>query len=422
MFYLFISLFTIIFLITYIKVLSRIDFKFFFRSPVILFGVFFFLIHILLPILQYYNVFYRYENNYNYEDIVSTIFFSLLGFFVFLIPKNVSYINREPFFFNKKELNKVLKFSVVVFCIGLYFSYKNFSSIVLLGKEDYLRDRIGFGQSNGLFLLLAHWTYVGCILFFFVVVNSSRKTIQRKISLLFFLLSFVYTTFYYSINSNRNSIFILVIMLFSVYFVYSKRHIRMNLKQLIKLMISLAIFVSLFYWIGKNRSVRESYSLVETMNGAFGNHENIVWLYSNQDYELQYGHTYYAGLVNLIPRKIWGDKPLGAGPFLKNTIYPGSYVLGGEGNSSLTTGLLNEAQINFGIFGIIFIPLILRLFLRSIEQKMNRSRGIETLALLFTLVLFSTQIMYAEFLGFFSRFVITFLPFLFLIKIVKRKK
>jgi oligosaccharide repeat unit polymerase len=327
----------------------------------------------------------------------------------------------------------VFQITILIFLIGVYFDYKNFSLINLLGQEEYLADRISLGKGRGLQVLLSHWIYVATIIFFFLWLVIKQKPVSKSfklITLLFFIFSFVSVLIYYGINSNRNSIFILIINLLIIYFTFKPQKSGETIKfgAFFKLSFVFVFFIFLFFQLGKNRrqgALRDNtanYSIIESFNGAFGNHENIVWLieHSNKK-ELYYGATYVAGVTNFVPRSIWPEKPLGAGPKLKNTIYPGSYVVGERGNSSLTTGLFNELQMNFGIIGILVGGLLYGIFLNKIGiLSMQTSNPINFVIIQYTLTIFSSAFIYAEFLGFLARFIITLIPF-FIIKFLTKK-
>jgi hypothetical protein len=188
------------------------------------------------------------------------------------------------------------------------------------------------------------------------------------------------------------------------------------------------VSIALFFNIGKKRYENYAkthkefeYSLVKSMNGAFGNHENILWLLENEN-EFLYGNTYLSGFTNFVPRKIWPNKPYGAGPILKNFIYPGSYVVGRAKNSSLTTGFHTELLMNFGAIGVIVLPSFLAIFLAVFMKKLSQSRHvILKIASFFTMISFFSQFYYGEFLGFFSRYLISFLPFIFIYAFVNIK-
>ena len=139
------------------------------------------------------------------------------------------------------------------------------------------------------------------------------------------------------------------------------------------------------------------------LDGPFGNDENLLWLLEH-GHPLYWGQTYLSGLTNLIPRVIWPDKPLGAGPEIRNLIYPGSYVLGAEGNSSITTGFLTEARMNFGLPGVLLVSAIWIWSVQRLVRSLLRAQTVFAQTLLITTICFVTgAFVYSEFLGFFSR-------------------
>ena len=243
-----------------------------------------------------------------------------------------------------------------------------------------------------------------------------------------FCVSLTSVLIYYSINSNRNSIFILLFNLMVLYLTFKRKKTKLNLGFGIKFGIFTLILFLLFHQLGENRLQQDvkrnsaEYSAINSLNGAFGNHENIVWLLENDHKKtMYYGATYLAGITNFIPRAIWKDKPVGAGPILKNTIYPYSYNIGDKGNSSLTTGLFNELQMNFGIFGILFGAIFYGILLKKINiSLMQSTTHVSILINQYILIVFSTVIVYSEFLGFFSRFIITLIPLLILKNLLKK--
>ena len=135
---------------------------------------------------------------------------------------------------------------------------------------------------------------------------------------------------------------------------------------------------------------------------------------------LSLGATYIAGIANIVPRRFWPEKPVGAGPRIKNSIYPYSYAVGKKKNSSITTGFFNELQMNFGIFGIpvgaFFFGLLFSLLIK-IFAYINTPAS-KALILSTTLTI-CTQFYYAEFLGLYTRYVFAIAP-LILMHILNR--
>lgn len=394
------------------------------NNPFSLSLIFYELIHLIMPLLQWHNNYFRYSTNYSevtYTLSIILVFFLFLTYaFLFFYKYNFFGASQSILFLNSNNAKRFLIFSWIVFLIGGYFSFKNILAIQSIGVDDYLKDRIGFSAGAGYKILFSHWVYVANILFFigFLIANKNKYFIFS------FLISLIYCFIYYGMNSNRNSLFVLFFTLLVLYIsFYSGRKIKFT--NFINKSFYGFIFLLAFYLIGqfRNKSVTSNieseYGLINSLNGAFGNHENIVWLLSNK-YELLLGNTYIASFLNVIPRTLWPDKPYGAGPELKNMIYPGSYILGQEGNSSLTTGLFTEVLMNFGILGsfpaIFFISCIVFIFL-VVLKKLENPIGKIIYIYLFTLL--STQFFYAEFLGFYTRTIFTCIPILLLAFFIK---
>lgn len=407
--------------------LRRNGISFLFRNSIYLGSIFFIVIHLLLPILQIEVGFFRYPFDYTDIDFLVTLFVSFAIFIAFFSIFNLTIPNINNINVKSDIFYKYLFFSFLIFLIGLYFSLTNLESILSMGLEAYLSDRISFGYGSAYKMLLSDWVYVAAILFFVGYYISESKYLA-KISFFIFLISFIYTLFYYSITGNRNSIFVLLVILTSIYYLFKNKNSKM--KTLTKLVTS-ALVVIVFYilhYVGQARSsgfksinTEDSSlkSLVESLNGAFGNNENIVWLVSNS-YEYQYGITYIAALTNFFPRFLWPEKPLGAGPRLKNFIYPGNYIPGQEGNSSLTTGLITEVLMNFNfIFSLCFIVIFAFILKLIIKKFLHADNLFYILIGSILVVSISTLMLYSEFLGFFSRIFFMLLPLLIAAKIFK---
>lgn len=389
------------------------------NSTVFLGFIFFSIIHIVMPALQEWVGFYRYKSTYEDFYFVISLIFSFTIFLTFFLIFNINFPNLSAFKISREKIAfKYVIFSLCIFLIGLYFSVSNLKEIFSMGLDLYLQDRIGFGYGSAYKMLLSDWIYVSSILFFIGLFVFESK-FYYKIFLLLFLSSFIYTLFYYSITGNRNSIFVVLTVLTSLYFVLRNRgkKIPFFLKTLVGSGVLIVFF--LLHYVGQLRSsgfqekdieLTSSKTLVESFNGAFGNHENIVWLISN-NYDYQYGITYLAAFTNFIPRVFWEDKILGAGPRLKNFIYPGSYVPGQEGNSSLTTGLVTEVLINFNIVFSIIFTMVFAFILKLIVLKfINSSNLIVVIIGIIASISISTLMLYSEFLGFVGRIFFMLLP------------
>ena len=436
----FFFLFLFVFLIINYRITKKKKLSDNLSNPLLLFGVFFFLIHLLLPYLQWKNNMFRYKSSYDIEVYIYSVFYTFLGYILCFISFHLN-LNKEKnilkendgldnrFILSKKLIKIIFRINLILYFIALYSAYKVFTQISLIGQEDYLRDRIGLGVGSGFSMLLPHWQYINCLIFF-ILFSLTRENykLYNKLSIVFFLISFLSISVYYSTNSNRNSIFILLLNILIIYFVIQKVKIKkLSFKSLIIIIVSILIALFSFYEIGKARHgdyySDKDYTLLNNLNGAFGNHENIVWLIQEKNDVFFYGETYLAGFANFIPRNIWKDKPLGAGPKMKNFINPGSYVVGKKGNTSLTTGFFNELYMNFGVIGILLGGWFFGFLLKYLFIKLKNANSIIDVFLIqYILIVLASQFVYSEFLGFLARLLITIIPILLIKFYIKKKK
>ncbi len=78
--------------------------------------------------------------------------------------------------------------------------------------------------------------------------------------------------------------------------------------------------------------------------------------------EYQYGTSYVAWVFMPVPRTVWLDKPpLGAGPVIGRQIF-------GMERAGVPPGMVAEAYLNFGILGVVFVPLLLGVGLRWVYE------------------------------------------------------
>lgn len=430
--------FFIVILRIFYEVYKRNLFRVFISHPLLLSSLFFTIIHLFLPVLQWNTGFFRYQKSYDLDIYFYSIGFSFLCF-MFLIagfflnfnhnkqfPSQLAVLRRNRSY---ERINFIIIF--LVFGVAAYAVRSNITNIMSIGLEEYMRDRVTLETGNGLFITLSHWIYMSTIMFFFYFLEVRNKTVKIA-SLLFFIISLGLAYTYYSFNSNRNSLFLLILNLVITFFAFSKSFIKikqLSFKQKALLVTGVLMVYSIFEYQGKVRKEAQwggdepvDFGFVESINGAFGNHENIVWLFQNKN-ELHYGLTFVSGVTTFVPRSIWPSKPLSAGPRLKNLIAPGSYVVGREGNSSLTTGLFTELLMNFGVLGSFVFSFFYGVFLKRLFNYYRSSvNPFKNFYLLFLIVVLSSQMYYAEFAGFLTRTIITLIPLYILYKFNDKNK
>lgn len=400
-------------------------------TPAIWFSVFFIIIHIVMPALKHTTNTYRYQTGYPLEEIVPYVWCLIFSYLIVAIILNYAAKRtlrraHRTLQFNvlnsscryKDRMDRLLILGTVMLIIGAFTAYKNYGQL----GEDYLSDRISAGVGRGLEVLLPNLLLSAAAVFLYITLKHTRLLQKQSLkAFMLFIISFVFAFAYYSSTSSRNSIFILIILSITLYGLMRPVTLRLSASFLRRFLLTVAVLWIAF--IGFTEITKERYSgggsyaearqerLVFFMfDGAFGNDENILWLSSNS-FDYQFGASYVAAFTNFIPRSIWADKPLGAGPRIRNAIYPGSYVVGREGNSSITTGLFTEAYLNFGSTGFFLVPIIWAFIAIGFANKVARNLGsVMMLPWAVGFILWSTAIMYSEFLGFFSRFVFITLP------------
>jgi hypothetical protein len=127
-------------------------------------------------------------------------------------------------------------------------------------------------------------------------------------------------------------------------------------------------------------------------------------LASDHEPRLHYGLTFLTALTNLVPRSIWPEKPDTGGVVLTK-IYTGDAWQGG---TNLSTGILTEGMLNFGIalgllFGIVSLLAALVLveywYVRLLRQRMNAIGGKGMVQLVIYIVVMRSVIglLFAEF-------------------------
>jgi len=402
----------------------------FILNPSIWFSVFFVLIHIAVASLKYSTVGWRYDYSYSEQFIINAALISLVGYQFAIILINIFSRRVIAHSLRMSEYQKherprehivwfVYGVGTLTMLIGAYFFLRNYGQL----EENYLSDRINAGLGQGLTRSMPNFLISSSLIFAYVYLSLAKELRRsRLLAGLLGVLSFVMVVFYYNSISSRNSIFLTLILLGSLY-LFLRPAVNILSSQFIK-KASVGVMLAVASWVIFTNMTRERYTFAESsytldrldeletsmIYGAFGNDENIVWM-ANNDYKKHEGITYFAAFSNFVPRSMWADKPLGAGPRMKNEIFPGSYVVGASGNSSFTTGLFAEAWLNFGPWGLIFVlPVWVLIGLFFASGVARNTYTIKALPWMASSILWSTALMYSEFAGFFARYVFICAP------------
>jgi oligosaccharide repeat unit polymerase len=393
-------------------------------SPFFWFSIYYFIIHFIVPFYKHHFSIYRYQDGYDELVLIYNAAISLLAYiFAYLLIRRTKIKNliRGASFLPSNGAREAVLIGILLYLVGAVFSWQTRSEITgSIGLADFMSDRIAHGSSLGLGQHFSNLLIIGSVLFFAGWLKLGRHWLWFGIVISSAMFFFSFT--YFSLLSSRNSI--LIIGVFHLVVLCAVRPFKAmggikRVRSALLLMLPLIIFIGVGYQttVARFENREGAYAEQQLQNvwyamfdGSFGNDENLLWLIEN-DHQYYFGLTYLAGLTNLVPRAIWDEKPWGAGPEIRNMIYPGSYTRDGQFNSSITTGLLTEARMNFGVLGI-FIAVLLwsRLTGYVMQRASHVNHIVPSVLLLLSATALSTMLMYSEFLGFFSRYVLLVVP------------
>lgn len=275
-------------------------------------------------------------------------------------------IRFEPRIADRIPDNRILSvISIVGLCVLLaYGSISGVLSGILNGSdvEQLRRDaEIGRGylKDTGYFLLI-----------FSILIFSANKLDSAKCKSLhtrksFYLIALV--SLFVFINIGHKAASLLPVL---IYIAVWNRKFNIKSHELI-LLFALGLSI-----IGILNTLRSGSDLGSLQSKAFNlfyiyehNYIPLVNLVSDGAMPLQMGREYITGMVALIPRFIWPDKPISFDYFLKDEL---GRVFDGGG---LPSTIIGSLYINFGIFGVIFIMFLIGA-LYSILYKTYRASSI----------------------------------------------
>ena len=280
------------------------------------------LIHGVMPPLQYMTKFYRYGQEYT----LFTHFYSICIVLIFALTMVAFYaitfrkVDLEPVeLFPISAPGKIyLLFFVIIPSVVAAFLF--FASIRSFGYDNYMRDRIDFNDRyGGLTLFFCHWIYIS----FFVCVAGFLSSMGRDKSMLHWAIALgLITTGYFGYIGSGHSIFIAFAVAMGIYCITTWRpHISLwrlllstNGLVLIFMVVAVVIVGNIrATMIGLRTDDSSIQKVVRSLNGGYGNHENVTWLIQN-NFECMYGRTYLAGIINVFPRVFWANKPVWSRP------------------------------------------------------------------------------------------------------------
>ncbi len=403
-------------------------------EPFSFFSICWLVLYNLVPILMVANNNYYYEEGYStfsivYSKFLLTVFYFFTYVF-FLVVKNSFKTPKILIGITQKKLNfpeKFLLYLYFFFTVAVSIAYIN--HIFRFGVGNYFQNRIVINKGLGFITLIIYSSNILALaLFINMFISKSKSFVSLLKKVVIYSSILLFATIYLLIGS-RLSVLLLVIQILFVYIYLKKKINRKFVVRTGAILFTLVLALSFFGFFrvrikhkGKNLYAEFAKVFVEKISynivANFGKYENMVWMNDNLDgWNSLYGKTFLAGFTNVVPRKIWKNKPLGGGPELRNWIKPGSYNLESKNArniTSYTTGLPTEAYMNFNVFGIVLIPFFLAFFLALLNKMLAGLDGniLQLSIYIYLLISLAFVFQYGEFLGMFSRTLFSCAPFL----------
>lgn len=363
-------------------------------------------VHSLMPIIQILFPEFNRISNFSLAYDSSVIIFCIVYYIIFLVvylyfSNALKVRGKEVMIANIANIKTRYLYFLIFLpaIISVFFILKILTQANL---AELLINRIEAFRGLGGILLLSN-LFIFIALFLFVKYFYTRK---HKY-LFLYLCTVLFMLALFTAIGSRNSFFIFIITNMCFYFIIGGRLSFFRITAYGMALLLIFTFVGLIrVRLGniENIDVFSSLisNLVESLISVFGTDEMFRYILEHEFNDWQFGTTFLAGFSNFIPRGIWPDKPLGAGPLITNFINPGSYGIGLSGISSYTTGIITEAYMNFGYFSLVFIaPLnaLVGIGIDKIKVVSFYSLCLKS----YLIVMLGFAIFYSEFLGLLAR-------------------
>lgn len=262
-------------------------------------------------------------------------------------------------------------FFIIVYSIGGF-------SAILSGASDRTR---AFAGLQGLFLALNVLISVS-IVWYIRILNDRRSFSEKTLFL-------IYTTISLGIIALQGQKSTLFIMIAAMAVIYNCRFKKIRLQTIIAGVVVLFILLMVYHiykqeYLVLGRVVSISggaqfwSSVYDFLNSQiFGNFmqlQTMAVLIEGTPLPLnyQYGYTYWAGLLMLVPRSIFPDKPLPSTGIFTEAFWPAAWR---ELGTTLPPGLFGEAYMNFGVVGAISSGLIFGYFMGRFHANYEHNKN-----------------------------------------------
>ena len=350
--------------------------------------VFTFLFFLAAPISQV-NTFFEVEtpkfvNYFPYRENLVIYANTLISLFniVFI----VAYVQLKKYFFLNKFKKKAIRsqrlLPLTIFILLILSVFFFFLSYNFLQEE---LSRPNWVKSITPVSLLLIWKkfiffipFAGIALCF-QYFNKTNKIKANVINIIVFLFFFLILLFWFKnpLTEKRNALGPIYI---SLIYLFIPKLLNSNIKTVSFLFFSMIIVFPLTAILTHSDATlmemyRNPLMLLEQMKdggiaGAFNSlhYDAFANINASIDYVSKYGFSYgyqfLGGFLFFVPRSIWALKPISSGQMI------GEHLVSdfGFGFTNLSNSLVSESFLNFGVLGVIIVPIILAyVFIRMIS-------------------------------------------------------
>lgn len=354
-----------------------------------------------------------FETPYHVKTYLLILFF-LLFFFIGGLNKYAvnNIVDKRKMFaeFPKKGAFAIL----TIFSLACFIFFQKFLPQFIEHPRFFMNNRINILSGNGYLLTLSS---IGSPLFFLYFYFFKFKSKRYLVHLLYV---FILNIGVAMLKGSRGAVIEPIFLVFLSELLFN--NVKINFGKIFKICFGVFVIFSVVAKLGQvrqshyvNAATKSALEKVTTELRNSFNHTEYLNVCVNSNSDLLYGKTYLAALVLPIPRKIWKNKPLGGGPYLKNIVKPGSYNLNKRKyNSSLTTGVLIESYLNFGFIGVIVFGFLYGRISKKLTFTLfyKKNKAAVEVIMFFCYFLLFFVFSFGEFLGAFTRIINYILPFL----------
>lgn len=386
------------------------------------FTFFYLVVHIVTPICQNMYKIQRFPDvnllDFNRTGLVNFYTLMFYCFVIFgynLIVIKTPLIEKKFLITNKYRSKNLLPFLLVIYVFNLVFFYKKIYPIIMRDIATFMIDRINIisKYNFNFFARLINLSLPIMIVSFHNIIER----INTKRNIFIFLFVFVTSSLSNLILGSRLGV-VMSIMYVIIYHIY---YHKVKLLTIFKVLTSVVLIFMIVALMGNARSnlmangsqvTSDKNKVVVELKNSFGHNEFFNKII-DKDWEPLKGASFFAIVLFPIPRALWKDKPLGAGPYLKNIIYPGSYKLGvNKANTSYTTGVVLESFLNFKFYGLLigFLYGVILAVFQNIKFSCQFVYIEKKLLYFFSMLYFAEMTVYGEFFGVYTRTLIFLFP------------